>query len=162
MNEEAERYRLAWLSAKQGRKRWRELYVKLLSRSFRSTPAFWETCICGRIAVGMTVTDSRNWNPSCPEHGLKSPWYNSEEQIDIRNLKQENRQLLQRVAMLTRHDHAHRGQIRELEQIRTTLQDDHVTAWNRVRELESELADLRLAFSEMEGAQAHEGDTPAS
>lgn len=156
---DAERYRAAWLSAKQGRKNWRELYVKLISKSIRQAPAWWEDCTCGRLAVGLTVTEARNWNPNCPDHGVKSPWYNSEEQIDIRNLRQENSQLWQRLATVTRHDHAHRGQIQELELIRTTLQDDHVTAWERVRELEAELDDLRLAFSELQGAQQPKGKT---
>lgn len=37
-------------------------------------------CVCGRIAVGMTVTEARNWNPACPEHGTESEWWNSGEQ----------------------------------------------------------------------------------
>lgn len=37
-------------------------------------------CTCGRIAVGMTVTEIRNWNPDCAEHGTASAWWNSEEQ----------------------------------------------------------------------------------
>lgn len=38
-------------------------------------------CRCARIKVGMTVTDSRNWNPDCPAHGIKSEWYRSDEQV---------------------------------------------------------------------------------
>lgn len=32
-------------------------------------------CVCGRIRVGMKVTENRNWNPDCPEHGIGSEWY---------------------------------------------------------------------------------------
>lgn len=38
------------------------------------------TCTCGRIKVGGRLTESRNWSPDCPEHGLISEWYNSEVQ----------------------------------------------------------------------------------
>jgi len=34
-----------------------------------------EVCTCGRIVVGMTVTDARNWNQNCPAHGVDSQWY---------------------------------------------------------------------------------------
>ena len=33
------------------------------------------TCSCGRIKVGMEVTEARNWNPDCPEHGLGTFWW---------------------------------------------------------------------------------------
>jgi len=39
------------------------------------------TCTCGRIKVGSTVTELRNWNPDCAEHGLRSGWYTSDEQV---------------------------------------------------------------------------------
>lgn len=41
-------------------------------------------CSCGRIAVGMTITANRNWNPECAEHGLRSDWYRSPEQVTRR------------------------------------------------------------------------------
>jgi len=34
-----------------------------------------DPCTCGRIVVGMTVTDSRNWHQNCPAHGVDSQWY---------------------------------------------------------------------------------------
>lgn len=53
------------------------------------------TCSCSRLKIGFEVTESRNWNPDCQEHGLYSDWYNSEEQqlkrdkenIEIRELQ---------------------------------------------------------------------------
>lgn len=179
----AERYRLAWLSAKQGRARWRELYLVLLSKSLPMASAPNDDCTCGRIAVGMWVTNSRNWNPKCPDHGLESFWYNSDEQMYIRALRFDHQKTLQQCAQIIREKSELRAKLTELEQIRTTLQDDHVTAWARVRELEeevaqltrhdrnrrgyvreleSELADLRLAFSEMDGAHARETDSGGS
>lgn len=41
-------------------------------------------CSCGRIAVGMTVTENRNWNPDCATHGLQSAWYRSPQQVQRR------------------------------------------------------------------------------
>lgn len=32
-------------------------------------------CTCGRIHVGSTTTELRNWNPACAEHGVESEWY---------------------------------------------------------------------------------------
>ncbi len=32
-------------------------------------------CICGFIAVGMTITTSRNLNEDCPEHGIGTKYY---------------------------------------------------------------------------------------
>jgi len=34
-----------------------------------------DTCTCGIICVGMTVTENRNWRHDCPEHGEGSEWY---------------------------------------------------------------------------------------
>lgn len=34
-------------------------------------------CTCGRMSVG----NGRNWSPDCAEHGLKSEWWSSPEQI---------------------------------------------------------------------------------
>lgn len=38
------------------------------------------TCKCARIKIGFEVTENRNWNPDCEEHGVSSDWYNSDEQ----------------------------------------------------------------------------------
>jgi len=46
-------------------------------------------CTCGRIAVGMTVTEHRNWHPDCPEHGTDSTWWNSPEQQQARAERRE-------------------------------------------------------------------------
>ncbi len=35
-------------------------------------------CTCGRIVIGTTVTENRNWNPDCPEHGEKTTWFEGE------------------------------------------------------------------------------------
>lgn len=43
-----------------------------------------DNCSCGRIAIGLTVTENRNWNPDCVEHGLRSAWYRSDEQVQRR------------------------------------------------------------------------------
>lgn len=37
-------------------------------------------CSCSRIMVGRWDSGSRNWDPYCPEHGLRSEWWNSDEQ----------------------------------------------------------------------------------
>lgn len=42
------------------------------------------SCECGRIALGLEVTEARNWNPECPEHGVASEWWNCEEQVQDR------------------------------------------------------------------------------
>ncbi|GHD70084.1 hypothetical protein GCM10010317_076620 [Streptomyces mirabilis] len=55
-------------------------------------------CTCGRIAVGMTVTDTRNWHPDCAEHGTASVWWNSKEQQAARAARREQLIGLQRRA----------------------------------------------------------------
>lgn len=57
-----------------------------------------DDCTCARIAVGMTVTDTRNWNPDCAEHGTASAWWNSEEQRTARASRREHLIDLQRRA----------------------------------------------------------------
>ena len=37
-----------------------------------------ENCTCGRIAVGMQVTENRNWHDDCPAHGVGTEWYKAE------------------------------------------------------------------------------------
>ena len=42
------------------------------------------TCTCPFIKVGGEATESRNWDPECDRHGVKSAWYQSPEQIEKR------------------------------------------------------------------------------
>lgn len=46
-------------------------------------------CTCGRLAVGMTVTQARVWHRDCPEHGVDSVWWNSEEQRTEREARRQ-------------------------------------------------------------------------
>jgi hypothetical protein len=45
--------------------------------------------------VGTTVTESRNWNPDCPDHGVESEWYQSDEQSLRRAEQNRNLRALQ-------------------------------------------------------------------
>ena len=56
------------------------------------------TCTCGRIAVGLKLTELRNWSPDCEEHGVDSAWYNSETQMVKRAASSERTIELQRRA----------------------------------------------------------------
>lgn len=56
------------------------------------------SCSCARIKVGMTVTESRNWNPDCPVHGTESDWYRSPEQVAKRREDSRRLRNLQRRA----------------------------------------------------------------
>jgi hypothetical protein len=47
------------------------------------------TCQCSRLAVGRELTEHRNWNPDCPEHGVGSDWYESDEQVAARRRQNE-------------------------------------------------------------------------
>jgi hypothetical protein len=47
------------------------------------------TCKCGRIHIGSTATEHRNWNPDCPEHGVNSEWWRSPEQVEKRRVQSE-------------------------------------------------------------------------
>jgi hypothetical protein len=49
-------------------------------------------CSCGKIRIGMEITEHRNWSPDCPEHGLDSEWYRSPEQVQKR--EEQNARLL--------------------------------------------------------------------
>ena len=42
------------------------------------------TCTCSYIKIGTTVSDTKNLNPECSEHGYDSVWYNSPEQVKKR------------------------------------------------------------------------------
>jgi hypothetical protein len=50
-----------------------------------------DDCTCGRIRLGSEITEHRNWNPDCSEHGVYSEWYNSTEQQAKR--QEDNAQL---------------------------------------------------------------------
>lgn len=52
-------------------------------------------CTCGRIKIGMEVTEHRNWNPDCVEHGLDSAWWKSPEQVAKRHIDNERLHNLQ-------------------------------------------------------------------
>jgi hypothetical protein len=41
-------------------------------------------CTCSRIKIGTTVSDNKNLNLECPEHGYNSSCYNSPEQVKKR------------------------------------------------------------------------------
>lgn len=38
-------------------------------------------CRCYTLKVGGKPTAAREWNPDCPEHGVMSAWWNSDEQV---------------------------------------------------------------------------------
>lgn len=59
-------------------------------------------CRCGRIRVGTTVTQHRNWNPDCIEHGVESAWYKSPEQVEKRAKMNERLRALQAEAKAKR------------------------------------------------------------
>jgi hypothetical protein len=46
-------------------------------------------CTCGRIAIGMEVTEHREWHRNCPEHGVYSTWWNSPEQQQARAARRQ-------------------------------------------------------------------------
>ena len=55
-------------------------------------------CTCGRIVVGTTVTNNRNWNPDCIHHGTESKWWNSPEEVARREAQRQRSAELQRQA----------------------------------------------------------------
>lgn len=57
-----------------------------------------ETCTCGRLYVGATVTEARNWSPDCGLHGLDSEWYRSPARVAKRAEDSERLRDLQRQA----------------------------------------------------------------
>lgn len=62
-----------WLATNGG---WQRVtYVDLINREQIMD------CTCGRIKIGMKVTEQRNWHPACREHGLGTAWWNSPEQV---------------------------------------------------------------------------------
>lgn len=44
-------------------------------------------CECARVYVGTQLSDNRNWNPDCPQHGIQSAWWKSPEQVMLRRQK---------------------------------------------------------------------------
>ena len=61
-------------------------------------------CSCSRIRIGRQLTEHRDWNPDCPEHGLGSDWYQSDEQIAKRRVRSERLRSLQAQARKARED----------------------------------------------------------
>jgi len=59
-------------------------------------------CTCGRIKLGSEVTEARNWNPDCPEHGTDSAWYRSDAQVVQRQLQRTRLRVIQTIARLRR------------------------------------------------------------
>ena len=55
-------------------------------------------CTCRRLYVGMHATESREWDYDCPEHGRKSTWWNSAEQVGRRMEQNARLRDLQRQA----------------------------------------------------------------
>jgi len=47
------------------------------------------TCTCGRIKVGWEVTQLRNCNPDCEEHGVGTAWYTEPERVAKRQRDNE-------------------------------------------------------------------------
>ena len=56
------------------------------------------SCTCPHLHLGMEVLEQRNWNPDCDEHGLKSVWYRSPEQVAKREADNQELRDLQRRA----------------------------------------------------------------
>lgn len=59
-------------------------------------------CRCSRLKVGSTLTDARNWNADCPEHGIWSNWYHSPEQVARRDAENKRLRDLRAQAALAR------------------------------------------------------------
>lgn len=60
------------------------------------------TCKCSYIKVGWVKTDSRAWSYDCPEHGVDSPWYKSEEQAQKRQMDDRRTRAMQAEARRVR------------------------------------------------------------
>lgn len=52
------------------------------------------TCRCSKLSIG----NSRNWNPDCPEHGVGTAWYTSPEQVAKRKAQSDRLRDLQKQA----------------------------------------------------------------
>ena len=60
------------------------------------------TCSCARLRVGFELTDQREWNPTCREHGVGSAWYLSPEQTAKRAQQNERTAALAALARRAR------------------------------------------------------------
>ena len=56
-----------------------------------------DMCQCPRIALGLEITEARNWSPRCPVHGLESAWWDRPEQRE-RRAKQAERSIALQLA----------------------------------------------------------------
>lgn len=52
------------------------------------------TCRCSKLSIG----ESRNWNPDCPEHGVGTTWYTAPEQVARREAMSKRTRDLQKQA----------------------------------------------------------------
>lgn len=60
-------------------------------------------CTCGRVVVGMKVTNNRNWDPDCIHHGTESRWWNSPEEVARREAQRQQLEELWAKAREKRH-----------------------------------------------------------
>lgn len=161
-SKKAARYRLAWLSAKQGRSEYRHLFVCEQDRVERAEEHYeWDLKILSERMRHWKLKSERYrlaWKSACQGRKRWRELYLAALNFPARLNDMSFVRAAHRNAVAVRRLSLEKA---ALEQIRTTLQDDHVTAWTRVRELEAELSDLRLAFSEQEGAQTRAQNPPA-
>jgi hypothetical protein len=66
-------------------------------------------CSCARIKVGSEITEHRNWNPNCVEHGLDSAWWSSDEQVAKRQEQNDRLKVLQQRAKELRRQSQEKG-----------------------------------------------------
>jgi len=59
-------------------------------------------CTCPHIKLDSEVTEARNWNPDCVEHGAGSTWWNSEAEVMKRQLQGTRLRVLNTLARLSR------------------------------------------------------------
>lgn len=55
-------------------------------------------CGCPNIVLGTKITEQRNWNPDCEEHGWESEWYKSDMQQQKLKQQRIRTTALQRIA----------------------------------------------------------------
>lgn len=85
-------------------------------------------CTCGRIALGLEVTEVRNWNPECPKHGTSSAWWNSTEQRAAREERRVHLTDLQRRAREARQQARYHADAEENPPMTTTPPTDQQLA----------------------------------
>jgi len=61
-------------------------------------------CTCSRLRVGSELTEVRNWNPDCAEHGVGTEWYTSPEQVAKRQAQNDRLRELQTEARRRREE----------------------------------------------------------